>query len=48
MRHIQVVHPLPELGSHFFTPEVLKISPESVMRDWKLAKVWLYKEMTGG
>jgi RNA polymerase sigma factor (TIGR02999 family) len=25
--------------------EVLKISPQSVMRDWKLAKVWLGREM---
>jgi hypothetical protein len=27
--------------------EALKISPETVMRDWKLAKVWLLEEMTG-
>jgi RNA polymerase sigma factor (TIGR02999 family) len=27
------------------TAEVLKISPQSVMRDWKLAKVWLRREM---
>ena len=25
--------------------EVLKVSPETVMRDWKLAKVWLLHEM---
>src|SRR4051812_3946625 len=25
--------------------EVLKISPQSVMRDWKLAKVWLQREL---
>ena len=28
--------------------EVLKISPQSVMRDWKLAKAWLEREMGGG
>jgi RNA polymerase sigma-70 factor, ECF subfamily len=27
------------------TAEVLKISPKSVLRDWKLAKAWLQKEM---
>jgi RNA polymerase sigma factor (TIGR02999 family) len=27
------------------TAEVLKISPQSVMRDWKLAKAWLRREM---
>jgi RNA polymerase sigma factor (TIGR02999 family) len=27
------------------TAEVLKISPQSVMRDWKLAKSWLAREM---
>lgn len=27
------------------TAEVLKISPQSVMRDWKLAKAWLSREM---
>jgi RNA polymerase sigma factor (TIGR02999 family) len=27
------------------TAEVLKISPQSVMRDWKLAKAWLGREM---
>jgi RNA polymerase sigma-70 factor, ECF subfamily len=26
------------------TAEVLKISPQSVMRDWKLAKSWLARE----
>ena len=25
--------------------EVLTISPQSVMRDWKLAKAWLHREM---
>jgi DNA-directed RNA polymerase specialized sigma24 family protein len=28
------------------TAEVLKISPETVMRDWRLAKVWLLRELT--
>lgn len=27
------------------TAEVLKISPQSVMRDWKLARSWLAREM---
>ncbi len=27
------------------TAEVLKVSPETVMRDWKLAKVWLLHEL---
>jgi RNA polymerase sigma factor (TIGR02999 family) len=26
--------------------EVLGISPETVMRDWKMAKVWLFRELT--
>jgi RNA polymerase sigma factor (TIGR02999 family) len=30
------------------TAEVLKISPQSVKRDWKLAKAWLRKEMRRG
>jgi RNA polymerase sigma-70 factor (ECF subfamily) len=28
------------------TAEVLRISPQSVMRDWKLAKAWLEREMS--
>ena len=28
------------------TAEVLKISPESVMRDWKLARAWLMHELS--
>ena len=28
------------------TAEVLGISPQSVMRDWKLAKVWLMRELS--
>jgi RNA polymerase sigma factor (TIGR02999 family) len=27
------------------TAEVLKVSPETVMRDWSLAKVWLMREL---
>ena len=27
------------------TAEVLKLSPQSVMRDWKLAKAWLTREL---
>jgi RNA polymerase sigma factor (TIGR02999 family) len=27
------------------TAEVLKVSPETVLRDWKLAKVWLLREL---
>ena len=27
------------------TAEILKISPETVMRDWKRAKAWLYTEL---
>lgn len=29
------------------TAEVLQVSPETVMRDWKMAKAWLYRELTG-
>ena len=29
------------------TAGVLKISPETVMRDWKLAKSWLLREISG-
>ena len=28
------------------TAEVLKISPESVMRDWRLARAWLMRELS--
>jgi RNA polymerase sigma factor (TIGR02999 family) len=28
------------------TSEILKISPQSVMRDWKLAKAWLLRELS--
>ena len=27
--------------------EVLQISRETVMRDWKMAKAWLFRELTG-
>jgi RNA polymerase sigma-70 factor, ECF subfamily len=30
------------------TAGVLNVSPETVMRDWKLAKLWLLREMSGG
>ena len=29
------------------TAEVLKVSTRTVMRDWKLAKVWLLRAMNG-
>lgn len=29
------------------TAEVLKVSPDTVMRDWKLARVWLLAELGG-
>ncbi|HUJ73479.1 MAG TPA: sigma-70 family RNA polymerase sigma factor [bacterium] len=29
------------------TAAVLRISPQSVMRDWKLARAWLLREMAG-
>lgn len=29
------------------TAEVLKISPETVMRDWKFAKAWLLRALSG-
>jgi RNA polymerase sigma factor (TIGR02999 family) len=28
------------------TANVLNVSPETVMRDWKLAKSWLFRELT--
>jgi RNA polymerase sigma factor (TIGR02999 family) len=30
------------------TAEVLKVSPDTVMRDWRLAKAWLLRELSGG
>jgi len=29
------------------TAEVLKVSPETVIRDWKLSKAWLLRAMNG-
>lgn len=29
------------------TANVLKVSPETVARDWRLAKAWLLREMSG-
>ena len=29
------------------TAEVLKISPDTVMRDWKFARAWLARELSG-
>jgi RNA polymerase sigma factor (TIGR02999 family) len=29
------------------TAEVLRVSPVTVMREWKSAKAWLYRELTG-
>ena len=30
------------------TAEVLKISPDTVLRDWKIARSWLLRELKGG
>jgi RNA polymerase sigma-70 factor, ECF subfamily len=30
------------------TAEVLEVSPQTVLRDWKLAKAWLYQEISSG
>ena len=30
------------------TAEVMKVSSDTVMRDWKFAKVWLLRELRGG
>jgi len=30
------------------TAEILKVSNETVMRDWKLARVWLLRDLSGG
>ena len=30
------------------TAEVLEVSPVTVKRDWRTAKAWLYRELTGG
>ena len=28
------------------TAEVLKVSPDTVVRDWRLAKAWLFRELS--
>lgn len=30
------------------TASALDVSPDTVMRDWRLAKVWLMRELKGG
>jgi RNA polymerase sigma factor (TIGR02999 family) len=30
------------------TAEVLKVSPITVKREWRAARAWLYRELTGG
>ena len=30
------------------TAEVIGVSPETVKRDWRMAKAWLFAELTGG
>jgi RNA polymerase sigma-70 factor (ECF subfamily) len=30
------------------TAEVMKVSADTVMRDWKLAKMWLLRDLSGG
>ena len=30
------------------TAEILEVSPDTVMRDWKMAKVWLLRDLRGG
>lgn len=30
------------------TAAILKVSGDTVMRDWKLAKVWLLRELSAG
>ncbi len=30
------------------TAAVLRVSPETVLRDWRLAKAWLLRELSGG
>jgi DNA-directed RNA polymerase specialized sigma24 family protein len=27
------------------TAQVLEVSPETVMRDWKVARAWLFKQL---
>ena len=28
--------------------EALRVSPDTIMRDWRLAKAWLLRELAGG
>lgn len=30
------------------TAEVMKISPDTIKREWNLAKLWLFRELRGG
>jgi DNA-directed RNA polymerase specialized sigma24 family protein len=30
------------------TAEVLKVSPETVLRDWRLSRVWLFRALSAG
>lgn len=30
------------------TAKVLQVSPETIMRDWKMAKAWLYRALSNG
>ena len=30
------------------TAAALDVSPQTVQRDWRLAKVWLFRELSGG
>jgi hypothetical protein len=30
------------------TADVLEVSVDTVMRDWRLAKTWLLRELSGG
>ena len=30
------------------TAELLNVSPDTILRDWKMAKVWLLRELTEG
>ena len=30
------------------TAQILEVSPDTVMRDWKIAKAWLYQQIKRG
>jgi RNA polymerase sigma-70 factor, ECF subfamily len=30
------------------TAEVLKVSPDTVLRDWRFARIWLHRELSQG